>query len=186
MKTFMLIALIFGIHITAFSQSTKKAGNDEKAMKPVALPEIVVKNAGTDYSYYLRDENPDLSVRKLESEFIAYNIGNDYEEYEAYLVSFRGGNGLLTAAYDSNGKLTSVVEKYHDIVLPLPIVHSVLKTYPNWQIVGDKYFYSQNNGKITKKEYVLKLKKENETVKVKVNQKGDILTPKGDIIADID
>ena len=179
MKTFLIIVLVLGIHITSFSQNKESEGNDEKAMKSVDLPEIVIKNAGKDFSYYLPDKNPDPSVKKLQSEFIAYNLGKDYQGYDNYLVILEGEKGILTATYDANGKLTSVVEKYNDTQLPIPVIYSVYKAYPGWQIVNDKYLYTQENGDITKKEYNLKLKKENEIIKLKVN-------PKGDIIANVD
>ena len=188
MKTIMIAAMILGFNITAFSQNTNSEGNDKKAistkekgMTPMELDKVVIK-AGKNISYYLPDSNADLdtNIKSLENEFIAYNVGNDYEDYERYFVEFRQGKGHLSATYDSNGKLISVVEKYHDIRLPLSISYSVLKTYPGWQIVGDKYTYSQKNGEVTKKEYTVKLKKENETIKLKVSPKGDI------IIADVD
>ena len=188
MKTIMIAAMILGFNIAAFSQNTNSEGNDEKAilpdekgMTPVELHKVVIK-AGKNISYYLPDANADIdhNITKLESEFIAYNVGNDYEDYESYFVNLRQGKGVLSATYDSNGKLISVVEKYNDIRLPMPILYSVLKAYPGWQVVGDKYTYSQKNGEVTKKEYILKLKKENEIIKLKVNPKGDI------IIANVD
>jgi hypothetical protein len=159
MKTVLLIALIFGIHVTLFSQEKETKVNNEKAMKSEELPEIVIKNAGKDFSYYLPDKNPDPNVRRLQSEFIAYNLGKDYEGYDNYLVILERGQGMLTATYNSNGKLTSVVEKYKNIQLPGPVIYSIYKTYPGWEIVNDKFLYSQENGDITKKEYNLKLKK---------------------------
>jgi len=179
MKTVFIMVLIFGIHLTTLSQNKEMEGNDEKTMKSVELPEIVIKNAGKDFSYYLPDKNPDPTVKKLQSDFIAYNLGKDYEGYDNFLVILEGEKGILTATYDSNGKLTSVVEKYNNTQLPIPVIYSVYKAYPGWQIVNDKYLYTQENGDIKKKEYNLKLKKENEVIKLKVN-------PKGEIIANVD
>ncbi|OOG78807.1 hypothetical protein [Flavobacterium sp. A45] len=179
MKTVLIIALVLGIHITSFSQSKSEEGNDEGTMNAINLPEIVIKNAGKDFSYYLPDRNPDPSVIQLQKEFIAYNLGKDYEGFDNYLVILEGKKGILTATYDSNGKLTSVVEKYTNTQLPTPVIYSVYKAYPGWHIVNDKYLYTQENGDIKKKEYNLKLKKDNETIKLKVN-------PKGEIIANVD
>ena len=179
MKTVLIIVLILGFHLCSLSQNKVMEISDEKAMKTEELPEIVIKNAGKDFSYYLPDKNPDPSVRKLQSDFIAYNLGKDYEGFDNYLVILEGEKGILTATYDSNGKLTSVVEKYNNTQLPIPVIYSVYKAYPGWQIVNDKFLYSQENGDIKKKEYNIKLKKENEIIKLKVN-------PKGEIIADVD
>ncbi|AOW09477.1 hypothetical protein [Flavobacterium gilvum] len=179
MKTVLIIVLILGVHLTTFSQNKEMEGNDEKAMKSVELPEIVVRNAGKDFSYYLPDKNPDPSVKKLQSDFVAYNLGKDYEGYDNFLVILEGEKGILTATYDANGKLTSVIEKYNNTQLPVQVIYSIYKAYPGWQIVNDKFLYSQENGNIKKKEYSLKLKKENEIIKLKVD-------PNGQIIANVD
>ncbi|MDR6843826.1 hypothetical protein [Flavobacterium granuli] len=175
MKTVLIIALVFGIHIASYSQNKIEEGNDEGNMNTVNLPEIVIKNAGKDFSYYLPDKSSDPTVTKLEKEFIAYDLGKDYEGYENYLVILTAGKGTLSATYDVNGKLTSVVEKYTDTTLPHAVIYSVYKAYPGWQIVNDKYLYTQENGDVTKKEYNLKLKKDKETIKLKVDPKGEII-----------
>jgi hypothetical protein len=176
MKTALILALILGLNITTYSQKKVEEGNDEGNMNTVDLPEIVIKNAGKDFSYYLPDKNPDITVNKLQKEFVAYDLGKDYEGYENYLVILSVGKGTLSATYDVNGKLTSVVEKYTDTMLPHAVIYSVYKAYPGWQIVNDKYLYTQENGDVTKKEYNLKLKKDKETIKLKVNPKGEIIS----------
>jgi len=187
MKTVMIAAMILGIHIASFSQNTISEGNvekailsDEKGMVPVELHKIVVKNTGKKISYYLPDTNTDPRVKKLESDFVAYNISTDGEDYDYYTVSLQERKGILTATYESNGKLTHVEEKYFDIRLPMAITNAVYKEYPGWQIVKDKYTYSQKNGEMTKKEYSLKLKKENEIIKLKINPQGEIIVANTD------
>src|SRR6187402_2786427 len=106
MKAVLIMVLILGMSITAFSQNNEIVGNNEKVVKPVELPAIVIKNVGKDFSIYFPDKNPDPGVLKLQSDFIAYNLGKDYEGYDDYLVVMEGENGVLTATYDANGKLT--------------------------------------------------------------------------------
>lgn len=183
MKTLIFIVLALGIYCPTYSQEKMDESIDTGTINMVDLPEIVIKNAGKDFSYYLPDRNPDPSVRKLQSEFIAYNLGKDYEGYDSYLVILEGEKGILTATYDFKGKLSSVVEKYDNTQLPPPVIYSVYKAYPGWQIVNDKYLYTQENGDITKKEYSLKLKKDNQILKLTVNPKGEIFTKKGEAIA---
>jgi hypothetical protein len=175
MKSFIIIALFLGMYVTSYSQNKTEGGNNQGTMKSIDLPEIVIKNAGKDFSFYLPDKNPDPSVKQLQSEFIAYNLGKDYEGFENYLVILEGEKGILTATYDSKGKLTSVVEKYDNTQLPAPVIYSIYKAYPGWQIVNDKFLYTQENGDVTKKEYNLKLKKDKETIKLKVNPQGEII-----------
>jgi hypothetical protein len=174
MKLYIIIALLLGISTTTFSQEKNDIEN-EGNMEAINLPEVVVKSAGKDFSFYLPDKNPDENVVELEKKFVAYDLGKDYEGFENFLVILSAGKGTLTATYNANGKLTSVVEKYNNTQLPPPVIYSVYKAYPGWQIVNDKYLYTQEDGDITKKEYNLKLKKDKETIKLKVNPKGEIL-----------
>lgn len=176
MKSFIIITLFLGVCSITYSQDKKETGNGGDPMKAIELPEIVIKTAGKDFSYYLPDkENPSISVNQLEKEFIGYDLGKDTEGYESYLVVFSNSKGTLSATYDEKGKLTSVVEKYNNIILPAPVIYNMYKSYPGWKIVNDKYLYTQENGDVTKKQYNVKLKKGKETIKLKVNPKGEIL-----------
>jgi hypothetical protein len=53
-------------------------------------------------------------MRTLKSEhcrsFIAYDLGVNYEGYDTYLVYMEIKGGSLSATYNENGKLISVVE----------------------------------------------------------------------------
>lgn len=139
------------------------------------LPGVVIKSAGKDFSVYIPDRNLDVSVRALEDKFIAYDLGRDYEGFENYLVIMETPEGSLTATYNENGKLMSVVENYKNVKLPTDLIYSIYKTFPGWQIVNDKYLYSQKEGDVTKKEYNLKIKKDNEVRRLVVKPNGEIV-----------
>jgi len=169
MKSFVFVLFFICLSITSYSQDMD--GN----IKVEELPGVVIKSAGKDFSIYLPDKNPDKDVRALEEKFIAYDLGKDYEGYENYLVIMETKNGLLNATYNENGKLIRVVENYKNVKLPSSVIYSVYKAFPGWQIVNDKYLYSQKEGDIIKKEYNLRIKKDNEVRKLVVNANGDIV-----------
>ncbi|HEX9150616.1 MAG TPA: hypothetical protein VF842_00945 [Flavobacterium sp.] len=169
MKSFIIIVLFLSITLTSYSQDVD--GN----IKMEELPGVVIKSAGKDFSIYLPDRNPDKDVRALEEKFIAYDLGKDYEGYENYLVIMETKNGSLNATYNENGKLVRVVENYKNVRLPSSVIYSVYKAYPGWQIVNDKYLYSQKEGDVLKKEYNLRIKKDKEVRKLVVNSNGDIV-----------
>ncbi|WP_035670531.1 hypothetical protein [Flavobacterium sp. 83] len=169
MKSFVIVLLFLSMTITSYSQDMD--GN----IKAEELPGVVIKSAGKDFSVYLPDKNPDKDVRALEEKFIAYDLGKDYEGYENYLVIMETKNGSLNATYNENGKLTRVVENYKNVKLPNSVIYSVYKAFPGWQIVNDKYLYSQKEGDILKKEYNLRIKKDTEVRKLVVNANGDIV-----------
>ncbi|KIA85140.1 hypothetical protein [Flavobacterium sp. AED] len=169
MKSFIIVVLFLSMTITSYSQDMD--GN----IRMEELPGVVIKSAGKDFSIYLPDKNPDKGVRALEEKFIAYDLGKDYEGYENYLVIMETKNGSLNATYNENGKLTRVVENYKNVRLPSSVIYSVYKAFPGWQIVNDKYLYTQKEGDIVKKEYNLRIKKDNDVRKLVVNANGDIV-----------
>ena len=106
--------MFLSISYSSFSQSnTTRSSNENLDIEE--LPEIVLSKIGDDFSIYLPDKNPDLSVRQLQKYFVAYDLGKDFEGYENYLVMMKNDKGTLTASYNEKGKLTRVVEKYENV-----------------------------------------------------------------------
>ncbi|HEY4628918.1 MAG TPA: hypothetical protein VIH02_06540 [Flavobacterium sp.] len=175
MKPFIIILFFLGSIITSYSQNKKDSDSEEESLKSEQLPAVVIRSAGKDFSVYLTDQNPDASVRGLEKEFISYNLGKDYEGFDTYLVTMETLNGSLAATYNENGKLIRVVENYKNVKLPSKVIYSIYKEFPGWQIINDKFLYTQENGDIIKKQYQLKIKKNNEVRKLVVHPNGEIL-----------
>ena len=176
MKTFILF-LFLSIFTFSFSQSnmssSKTTSNENFDIEE--LPEIVLSKIGDDFSIYLPDKNPDLSVREMQKFFIAYDLGKDYEGYDNYLVLMKNDKGTLTATYNDQGKLVRVVEKYENVTLPNEVIFSVLKQFPGWGFVDDKFHYTQADGNVKKKIYTVKIKNGNQTKKLMVTPDGEIV-----------
>ncbi|MDD2821573.1 MAG: hypothetical protein PHW29_09950 [Flavobacterium sp.] len=177
MKPLIIVLLFLSLTTAAFSQD-KETNLEEKAIKMEELPAVVIKSVGKDFSVYLPDKNPDRNVRALEEKFISYDLGKDYEGYESYLVIMETKNGTLSATYNENGKLTHVVENYQNVKLPSSVIYSIYKTFPGWQIVNDKFLYTQKEGDVLKKEYNIKIKKDKEVRRLVVNPNGYIVKGK--------
>ncbi|MEZ7498834.1 hypothetical protein QO200_08785 [Flavobacterium sp. Arc3] len=176
MKAFIIILLLLGLTTSSYAQDKMEKVTKEGVIKIEDLPAVVIKSAGDDFSIYLPDRNADPKVRALEDNFIAYDLGKNYEGYETYLVYMELKGGTLSATYNENGQLIRVVENYKNVKLPSSVIYSVYKTYPGWQIVNDKYLYSQEKGDVLKKQYNLKIKKGKESKKLKVHADGEILS----------
>ncbi|WP_413999020.1 hypothetical protein ACMDB5_00060 [Flavobacterium sp. W1B] len=176
MKAYVIALLVLGL--TNLSYSQDKKNKEEGNVSIENLPAVVIKSAGEDFSVYLPDRNADPKVRKLEDHFIAYNLGKDYEGYDTYLVYMEVKGGTLTATYNEKGKLIHVVENYKGIQLPSKVIYTVYTKFPGWEIINDKYLYSQKEGDIVKKQYNLKIKKDKQTQKLVVNANGEIIEDK--------
>lgn len=173
MKTFIVILLFVGFAASSYSQ--KKTEKEEGKMDIINLPEIVIKKAGADFSVYVPDDNPDPNVRKIEEKFVAYDLGKDYEGNEEYLVTMETKKGTLAATYNENGKLIRVVENYKNVILPSKVIYSIYKNFPDWMIVNDKFLYTQTEGDIVKKQYNVKIKKNDDVRKLVVRPDGEII-----------
>lgn len=175
MKTCIIFLLFLGLATSSYSQVQKKTDKQEGRMDIINLPEIVFKKAGEDFSVYITDNNPDPTVRRLEEKFIAYDLGEDLEGNEEYLLTMELNKGTLAATYNEKGKIIRVVENYKNIILPHEVVYSIYKTFPDWRIINDKYLYTQEEGDIIKKQYTVKLKKNKDILKLTIRPDGEII-----------
>jgi hypothetical protein len=144
-------------------------------MDIINLPEIVIKRAGADFSVYVPDENPDQNVKRLEEKFIAYDLGKNYQGNEEFLSTMETKKGTLAATYNEKGKLIRVVENYKNVILPSQVIYSIYKNFPEWTIVNDKFLYTQTDGDIVKKQYNVKIKKNDDIRKLVVRPDGEIV-----------
>ncbi|MES2240535.1 MAG: hypothetical protein V4497_09800 [Bacteroidota bacterium] len=174
MRTFIITLLLLGLTFSSFSQEKEEGG----AMDIKELPSVVIKRIGTDFSIYIPDQNPDINVRNLQEEFAAYDIGKNLNGDETYLVVLNTENNSLAATYNEKGKLIGVVENYKNVKLPKEVIFSLLRAYPEWNIVNDKFLYTQKEGDIIKKQYNIKIQKGKEVLRLKVHPNGEIISPK--------
>jgi len=170
MKLLFCYLAMLGLSLSSYAQ-----GLEDSELNSSELPAVVIKSAGKDFSVYLPDKNPDKKVRQMQEKFIGYSLGKDAEGFDEYLVLFEGDGSSLAATYDENGKLIRVVEKYDNVKLPRQVIFSVYKSYPGWTIVKDKYLYTQKDGDVVKKQYNLKIKKDDEVKKIVIQPNGNIM-----------
>lgn len=169
----IIIIFFLSMTITANAQIT-----DKEKIKIEELPGIVIKRVGTDFSVYIPNNNPDQSVKLVQEKFIAYDLGKDAEGFEEYLVVMQVQNGTLTATYNETGKLIRVVESFKNVKLPSEVIYSIYRTFPGWSIVNDSFLYTQEDGDIINKQYNIKIKKDNESMKLVVRPNGEIIKAK--------
>ncbi len=174
MKTFIVVLLAMGIAFSSYSQK-KNETKEEGKMDVINLPEVVIKKAGADFSIYVPYDNPDQNIKRLEEKFIAYDLGKDIEGNEIYLLTMYINNGSLSATYNENGKLMRVVENYKNVKLPSEVIYFIYKSFPDYIIVNDKFLYTQTDSDIIKKQYNVKIKKDEDVRKLVVHPDGEIV-----------
>lgn len=175
MKTLCIHVLILLLTFSAFAQKN----NFGEFFESGRLPEVVLKQAGEEFSVYYPDaKNSDSRIAEIEKTFISYDLGKDFEGYESYLLLFKIDNGYLAAEFNEKGKLLSVVEKFKNSRLPEKVRISLAEKFPDWKLIKDRYLYVQKDGSVTRKEYKIIMQKDNKIRRVIVNDKGDILRGK--------
>ncbi len=170
MKTIITFILCLSLFSVSYSQEKKT-----EALKIEKLPEVVIAPNKKDFSKYVPDNNPDAFVRNIQNEFLSYKLDDECTKFDEYLVTIVNEKGSLVATYNEKGLLMYVSEKYVNVELPREIINSVYLSYPEWTITKSKFEYSQEKGKILKKTYLLKLKKDNKTQNILVSSTGEII-----------
>jgi len=134
----------------------------------------------TNYKYLDNTSAEDVAapIMELERRAAIYDVKNldIYEDdYDYYEVSFVIPEGKILASYDRDGKILRTAEKYKQVDLPLPVIRSVVKRFPNWYITNNIYrvFYHEVDG--VKKRYKLTLKNGDKRMKVKIDDTGSFL-----------
>lgn len=169
MKKMLLGLLTIGLTIPMYAQITKTE----------ELSEVTVY--ATNYKYLQNvnsEEVASVPVEMLERKVAAFNVkDSEYyqDDYDLYEINFFIPEGTILAAYDKDGKLLHTAERFKNVNLPMAVKEAVLERFPNWMITKDIYLVNYKDGRGAKKTYKLKLENGEETLRVKLNEKGEFL-----------
>ncbi len=162
MKKPILIILLFALSSQVYSQVTE-------------LKEVVITAVNYKYLNSVDSEDTDVSVQLLEEKVAMHQLKDSnlyYDDYDTYHITFYIPDGKILAAYDNEGKLIRTIEKFKNVKLPMKVRDAIAKRYPNWSMVEDVYRVNYHKG-VVKKQYKVTLKNGDETMKVKLDEKGD-------------
>jgi len=164
MKKSILILLLLALSSQVFSQVTE-------------LKEVLITAVNYKYLNAVDSEQNAMTVKQLEEKVAMFNLkGSEFynDEYETYNISFYIPDGKILAAYDKDGNLVRTIEKFKNVKLPKAVRDAIAKRFPNWSMTSDVYKVSFHIDKgVAKKQYKVTLKNGNETMKVKLDEKGN-------------
>ncbi|MDE1205923.1 hypothetical protein [Tenacibaculum larymnensis] len=175
MKKFVFGLLFLGLTSLVHSQSNGIAKN-------IILEPVTIKPLNLSYLNEVQHKDTPELVKNLENEAARYDITEDPifdREFEAYEVIFRtkkegGTTGLITATYDSNGKIMSSIERYKNILLPKVVRTAILNKYPGWIIHKDVYLVTYRNNSKSKKVFKVQIRKDGKRKNLKLDYDGNI------------
>jgi len=142
------------------------------------LPEVTVLAVKYKYLKAVDNAAAPQPVKFLERKAAAYDVkkADFYEDdYDTYFVSFYIPDGEVLATYDNNGKLLRTAEKFKDIALPKTVRDAVAQRFPQWGITKDVYLVNYYDEQGAKKVYKLLLQNGTKRLRVKANDKGEIM-----------
>jgi hypothetical protein len=159
-----LAAIIFGLPSFSYGQ--------------IVFPEVKV--GAVNYKYLSSVDNKEVAqpVRRLQQEAAEFDVRDPkyyIDEYNTYYVTFELPEGKILAAYDSDGRLLRTAEKFKNTILPKAVGESIVKKYPGWRVAEDVYLVNFHERKGTTKSYKLLLENGDKRMKVKMNEKGDVI-----------
>jgi len=191
MKKLFLFLIVFGLTIQTFAQVHTEeliaqvytdelfaqvyteAIDDE--VHAEGIDEVEISNINYDYFNDVGDNQAAQLIKLLEKKVAKFDLknANFYEdEGQEYTVFFFIPQGKISVVYDREGEILRASEKFEDIKLPLPVLHTVVDKYPGWRISDDVYLVTYSRNKSTTKMYKLLLEKDGNKKRVKTDENG--------------
>ena len=142
------------------------------------LPEVEIYAMNYKYLNSIDNKSATLDIRKLEQKVANYDLQSaDFyvEDYDLYKVTFYIPDGIIVAAYDSEGEVLYTIERFKDTKLPKPVIKSVNKKFPGWKITKDVYKLSYKKKDGAKKTYKITLDNGVKKLRVKTDENGTFI-----------
>lgn len=172
MKKLVIGFILIGLTTLSYSQSDNN----------ITLEPVTIKALNLNYLRKVQTKDTPDVAKQLENTAARYDITEDpmfEREFEAYEVVFKtktegGSTGLITATYDSEGKILKSVEKYKNILLPKTVRAAIGEKYPSWIIHKDVYLVSYRTNKEAKKLFRVQIRKDGNRKNLKLDYNGII------------
>ena len=165
----LLIGLLFiGLTSLCYSQV------DDSKM----LSEVEVYATNYDYLQSIKsnDIHPAISLLECKvAKFDVKSLSSYDDQYDRYKVLFFIPQGKIDALYDNGNNIIRSVEKFNNVNLPIPVIKSVLKTYPECNFESDVYLVTYHHKKGVKKTYKINVSNKDKNIKIKTDENGNFL-----------
>ncbi|MCW5516246.1 hypothetical protein [Muriicola sp. Z0-33] len=172
MKKLLIGLLFMGLTSLTYAQATAES------IAEMELEGITLLPANLSYLSVVSSGTEALRVIKLQKVAASFDITQaaSYDKNAKYHeFSFDQEFGHIYATYDRNGRIVRSDESYKDVILLPPTRNSIYSTFPDWEIVGNKYEVLYKLEGETQKVYKIKLKNGNKRKRVKIDPQGKIL-----------
>lgn len=172
MKTLIFSLLL--IVVTSFGHA-QEITQLEEAKVGFAPLDAKITRSGDTFSYkveeaYTGEFSKDaIAFMHANFDIQAFIAETEDEDYSSYEVTFKSGNGFLSANFDNEGNLKNTYQKFEDIVLPLDVRREVYTANKGWTMTSNKYIASGRGDLLDKEVYKIKLENGNQKRTMKLD-----------------
>lgn len=142
-----------------------------------AVPGISLQATNYKFLKSVAGKDEPQPVQALPASVNTYDVktlGYYEDDYDSYFISFIIPDGQTLAAYDRNGKLIRMAEKYEVELLPTTIPAAIAKKYPNWVISKSIFLVTYYGDRSNETRYKITLENGTKRIKVKANDDGEL------------
>jgi len=168
-----LLIGLFIIGLTSLSYSQNLYSEVEKG----ALEDNTRSSININYLTKVQNVKTSVNVKLFEDIVSRHDITTSLKfdrRVKPFKVKFITSNGSIIATYDQNGKILTSLEKFKNVDLPLHILKSISKEYPNASILSNTYLVSYKSNNDIIKRYTVKIKKDNVKKNLRIDSEGRI------------
>lgn len=142
------------------------------------LDEVVVKAVNYKYLSAVDNSEAPIPIWNAEKEAAIFDVTNSdvyLDDFNMYHVVFRIPDGVMVVAYDQDGEILRTIERFKNYQMPEDVRMALKERYPKWEVVKDLFLVTYTTKKGADKVYKVKLKNGTETIRVKLDDKGNFI-----------
>ncbi|GAA4325640.1 hypothetical protein GCM10023115_40170 [Pontixanthobacter gangjinensis] len=172
MKTLIFSLLL--IAVTSFGHAQEVTQLEEAKVGFGSLDSKITRD-GDSFSYDVEEayagEFSKDAIAFMQANFDIQDFINATagEGYTSYIVTFKSGDGFLSADFDKEGNLVKTYQKFQDIALPLDVRREVYMANKGWTMTSNKYIASGKGDILDKEVYKIKLENGNQKRTMKLD-----------------
>lgn len=167
MKTIATSLFVLGFIFLSNAQVT----NDSESM--IELEDVLVTSLNSDYLETVLDNETPKVVASLQRKAAGYNVHDssafDKKQSRTFEMLFTNNHGKINAFYDANGKITSTIESFKNVPLPISVRKEIQDSNSNWEMVENRYTGAYSDNQLIKRNYKVLLKNGDDTKRIVIN-----------------
>lgn len=172
MKKTVISLMAVGMANFGFAQNANPDFNISK------FRELGAPGSNFKYVNEVQDDLTPGQVKYLEQVVANWDVSTsrkfDGRKGNPFNVTFKLQDGNIDAFYDNKGKVISAMERFQDFAMPKSVGNEILRQYPNWKIIKNRYSVWYCSGNQPKKNFKVLIQKGKHKRWLRIDSSGKI------------